>query len=207
METTFDLPANIAFGIIAVAIIVAAIRVVTTRNIVHAALWLVVVLGGVGAIYILLQAEFVAVVQYLVYIGAIIVLFLFGIMLTRAPLGETLDLTNRTMRMGAIVTAVILVAVMVFSVVDSFRDEELDFVAYQGDVAAAQAFGALTEDEQATVLDEVAAIEAEGTDPGPVGRTEAVSDSIFGDYLIPFEVISALLLAALIGAIVIARRD
>ncbi|KAA0232347.1 MAG: hypothetical protein JJLCMIEE_00366 [Acidimicrobiales bacterium] len=207
METTFDLPANIAFGVIAVAIIVAAIRVVTTRNIVHAALWLVVVLGGVGAIYILLQAEFVAVVQYLVYIGAIVVLFLFGIMLTRAPLGEMLDLTNRTMRVGAIITAVILVTIMVFSVVDSFRDEEVDFIAYSGDVAAAQTFADLSAEEQETVLDEVAAIGAEGTDLGPVGRTETVSDSIFRDYLIPFEVISALLLAALIGAIVIARRD
>ncbi len=64
-----------------------AIRVVTTNNVVHAALWLVVVLGGVAAQYILAAAEFVAVSQILVYIGAVMVLFLFGIMLTRATVG------------------------------------------------------------------------------------------------------------------------
>ena len=57
---TFDLPANIAFGILAAMMIFAAIKVVTTKNVVHAALWLVVVLLGIGADYLLLQAEFVA---------------------------------------------------------------------------------------------------------------------------------------------------
>ena len=78
---------HIAFGIIAVGMIVGAIRVVTTNNIVHAALWLVMVLGGAAALYLLLAAEFVAVTQILVYIGAITVLFLFGTMLTRARIG------------------------------------------------------------------------------------------------------------------------
>ncbi|HEX2700932.1 MAG TPA: NADH-quinone oxidoreductase subunit J, partial [Acidimicrobiales bacterium] len=70
---------NVIFGAIAAAMGIAAIRVVTTKNIVHAALHLVVVLAGVAALYILLAAEFTAVVQVLVYIGAIVVLFLFGI--------------------------------------------------------------------------------------------------------------------------------
>ena len=74
---------NIAFGIIAAAMAIGAIRVVTTNNVVHAALWLVVVLGGAAAQYVLLAAEFVAVTQVLIYIGAVIVLFLFGTMLTR----------------------------------------------------------------------------------------------------------------------------
>ena len=65
---------------------VGALRVVTTKNVVHAALYLVV-LAGVAAQFILLAAEFVAITQVLVYIGAIVVLFLFGIMLTRAELG------------------------------------------------------------------------------------------------------------------------
>ncbi|NLA36322.1 MAG: NADH-quinone oxidoreductase subunit J, partial [Actinobacteria bacterium] len=80
--------------------IAAAIRMVTTKNVVHAALWLVVVLGGVGVNYLLLQAEFVAITQFLVYLGAIIVLFLFGIMLTRAPLGVSEDLDNNQKWMG-----------------------------------------------------------------------------------------------------------
>ncbi len=79
---------NVAFGIIAFAMAVGAIRVVTTNNVVHAALWLVVVLGGAAAQYVLLAAEFVAVTQVLIYVGAIIVLFLFGTMLTRAEIGR-----------------------------------------------------------------------------------------------------------------------
>ena len=64
----------------------AALRVVTTRNIVHAALYLIIVLAGVAAQYFLLGAEFIGTAQILIYLGAIVVLFLFGIMLTRAPL-------------------------------------------------------------------------------------------------------------------------
>ena len=85
---------QIAFGITAFATAVGAVRVVTTKNVVHAALWLMLVLAGVAANFILLAAEFVAVVQVLVYIGAIVVLFLFGIMLTRAPIGREPGLDN-----------------------------------------------------------------------------------------------------------------
>ena len=75
--------------------IFAALCVVTTNNVVHAALWLVVVLAGVAAQYVLAAAEFVAVTQVLVYVGAVMVLFLFGIMLTRAQIGNERDLNNR----------------------------------------------------------------------------------------------------------------
>ncbi len=77
---------NIFFGIIAAAMAISAIGVVSTKNVVHAALFLVVVLAGGAAQFLLLGQEFVAWVQVLVYIGAVIVLFLFGIMLTRAPM-------------------------------------------------------------------------------------------------------------------------
>ena len=77
---------NVVFGIIAAAMAIGAIGVVRTKNVVHAALYLVVVLAGGAAQFILLGQEFVAWVQVLVYIGAVIVLFLFGIMLTRAPM-------------------------------------------------------------------------------------------------------------------------
>ena len=75
--------------------IFAALGVVTTNNVVHAALWLVMVLGGVAAQYILAAAEFVAVSQVLVYIGAVMVLFLFGIMLTRAQIGVERNSNNK----------------------------------------------------------------------------------------------------------------
>ncbi len=159
---------NIAFGIIAATMLFCAWRVVTTSNVVHAALYLVIVLAGVAANFILLGAEFVGVTQVLVYIGAVVVLFLFGIMLTRAKLGddESVDHENRLM---AALTGLLLFVVMGYALIDTYDDTRVD-------------------------------LESPST-------TEQVSDSIFADYLIPFEAVSVLLLAALIGAIVIARRE
>jgi len=168
-DVTFAVPANIAFGIGAAFMIFSAIRVVTTKNVVHAALYLVLVLAGVGLNYLLLQAEFVAITQFLVYIGAIVVLFLFGIMLTRAPLGISDDLDNSKARPLGILTAIIVLTVTAGSLIASFGDDKVQFNA-----------------------------------PNSVA---AVSDSIFSTYLIPFEVVSVMLLAALIGAIVLARKD
>ena len=166
---------NIAFGVIAAGMIWSAIKVVTTKNVVHAALHLVVVLAGVAAQYVLLAAEFVAVVQVLVYIGAIVVLFLFGIMLTQAKLGEADDLDNLPMRPWAAGIGVLLLGLLTYAVVDQFDDTKLPL---------------------------------EGATTASLGQTTSqVSDAIFGTYLVPFEAISVLLLAALIGAIVLARRD
>ena len=159
---------NVAFGLIAAVIIVAAVRVVSTRNVVHAALYLVLVLGGVGAQYILLAAEFIGIVQILVYIGAVVVLFLFGIMLTRAPLGVDYDLDNDQRWLSGLV-AVLLFVLLAYVVIDAYEGIELPAEQVQ--------------------------------------RTAEVSDAIFSTYLVPFEVISVLLLAALVGAIVVARRD
>ena len=76
---------NVFFGIMALVMIFAALKVVSTKNVVHAALWLVVVLGGVAGQFLLLGAEFIGITQVLVYIGAVVVLLLFGVMLTKAP--------------------------------------------------------------------------------------------------------------------------
>ncbi|MFN0088972.1 MAG: NADH-quinone oxidoreductase subunit J [Acidimicrobiales bacterium] len=160
---------NIFFAIIAAAMIIAAVRVVTTRNVVHAALYLVLVLAGVAAQFILLLAEFVAIVQVLVYIGAVVVLFLFGIMLTRARIGQDVDLDNDR-RWIAGITALGLFGVMGYTLWDAFEDTELP------------------------------------SNP-VVQRTAEVSDSIFSTYLIAFEAVSILLLAALIGAIAIGRKE
>jgi NADH-quinone oxidoreductase subunit J len=159
---------NITFGVLAAAMALSAIRVVTVKNVVHAALYLIVVLAGVAGIYILLAAEFAAVVQVLVYIGAIVVLFLFGIMLTRAPIGEEADLDN-DQRWVALIVALFLFGVLGSVLVDAFHRRRVA--------------------------------------PLTVQRTSDVSLSIFSTYVIPFEVVSIVLLAALVGAIVIARRD
>ena len=160
---------NIFFGILAAVVASSALRMVTTRNIVHAALYLVAVLAGLGALYVLLTAEFVATTQVLVYIGAVMVLFLFGIMLTKAPLGNVMEMTGRQWPLAAVVAA-LLGGVTIYSLIDRFGSERLNI-------------------------------------DGPIYRTADVSDEVFSTYIVPFEAVSVLLLAALIGAIVLARKD
>ena len=158
-----------AFVVFAVVGSVSAISVVLARNVVHAALYLVVTLLSVGGVYLLLGAEFVAWVQILIYVGAIVILFLFGLMLTKAPIGrDLLDHQNRWI--GGVVGAGIFVG-LVLLIQGAFR-----------------------------VQDAVAA---------PTFRTTtgAVGVSLFRSYVLPFEAVSFLLLAALIGAVVLARKD
>ncbi len=160
---------NVFFGVIALVSIASALKMVTTDNVVHAALYLLVVLAAVAAVYVILGAEFAAATQVLVYIGAILVLLLFGVMLTRARLGPDDDLNHEQRWIGGLV-ATVMFAVMSYSLWEGFEDTKLpaDFQPQ---------------------------------------RTSEVSESIFTDYIVPFEAISVLLLAALIGAVVVARRD
>ena len=160
---------NIFFSIMAATMIGSALKVVTTRNVVHAALWLILVLAGAAGQFLLLGAEFVGVTQVLVYIGAVIVLFLFGIMLTKASMGDDDDV-NLANRPTAAAIGVLLLGIMSYATIDFWRDKELPRNA------APQ-------------------------------TAEQVSDSIFSDFIVPFEATSVLLLAALIGAIVVARKE
>ncbi|MBA2388594.1 MAG: NADH-quinone oxidoreductase subunit J [Acidimicrobiia bacterium] len=160
---------NVAFGVLAVVMIGAALFVVTTKNVVHAALWLVIVLSGMAAQYLLAAAEFVAVSQVLVYVGAVMVLFLFGIMLTRAQIGAEGNLNNPGWALG-IPVALLLLGVMGWAIIDLFGDQTIE--------------------------------EAPGG-----ASTQAISDQILSPYLAPFLAITFVLLAAAIGAIVLARKD
>jgi NADH-quinone oxidoreductase subunit J len=163
---------NVAFWILAISMAAAAIGVVRSQNVVHAALFLVIVLAGAAAQYILVAAEFVAWVQVLIYIGAIVILFLFGIMLTRAPMGSDGKLDNNQ-RVAAGAVSLFLFGVITALLIDAYSGKE---IALKGDLVA-------------------------------IGRSNTIASSIFRDYLVPFEVVSMLLLAALVGAVVIARRD
>ncbi len=164
---------NIGFGLIAAVMIFAALCVVTTKNVVHAALWLVIVLGGVAAQYILAAAEFVAVSQVMVYIGAVMVLFLFGIMLTRAQIGAEDGLNNQGWQVG-IPVGVVLFGLLSYVVLDAFGDDTL---------AEAPLTGANNE------------------------ATVDIADRVLFQYLAPFFGMTFVLLAAAIGAIVLARKD
>ena len=157
-----------AFVVLALVGTVSAFRLVTARNVVHAALYLVVTLSTVGAVYLLLAAEFVGWVQILIYVGAIVILFLFGLMLTKAPIGrEALDNQQRGI---ALVIGLLFLAGLVFLIQDAFHwsDPKLR--------------------------------------PG-VGSTLDLGESLFRQWVLPFEAVSFLLLAALIGAVVLSRRD
>ena len=158
-----------AFCVLAVVGSLSAVAVVSARNVVHAALYLVVTLLSVAGVYLLLGAEFVAWVQILIYVGAIVILFLFGLMLTKAPIGrDTLD--NQQRGIGALV-GVGVFAGLVFLIQEAFPVQ--DAVAFE----AVQ------------------------------GSTDVIGEAIFRNYVLPFEAVSFLLLAALIGAIVLARKD
>ena len=85
---------DIAFAAVGLVAAASGLLAVTTRHVVHAALWLVVCLGAVAGCYLVLGAEFVALVQLLVYVGAVVVLVLFALMLTRAPIGPNDEVTT-----------------------------------------------------------------------------------------------------------------
>ena len=123
-DNAVNVAQNIGFGLIAAVMIFAALCVVSTKNVVHAALWLVMVLSGVAAQYILASAEFVAASQILVYIGAVMVLFLFGIMLTRAQIGKEAGLNNKGWALG-IPVGLALFGLLAWVILDAFGDDIL----------------------------------------------------------------------------------
>ena len=159
---------QIIFLLSAVLIVASALMVVTTRNLVHAALWLISALLGVAILFVLLEAGFLAVVQVVVYIGAIAIMFIFAVMLTRKEMRDQGPQLSNAWPMAAIL-------------------------------------GLLTFGGLFVVINEF-----------PVVRAVAVSgDSLMGlgnalvspnAFVLPFEVASVLLLAALVGAVYVATN-
>ena len=147
----------------------AAVLVVTTRNVVRAALWLVVCFGALAGCYLVLTAELVAWVQVLIYLGAVVVLLLFGIMLTRAPTGPATDLDSGN-RLAAVLVALASGATLVTLLLDAFRGTFVDL--------------------------------GRGTPSGG----SVLGAAVFRSWVLPFEVLSVLLLAALVGAVVLTRH-
>jgi NADH-quinone oxidoreductase subunit J len=145
----------------------AGLLVVTTAHLVRAGLYLVVCLGGLAGMYLVLTAELVAWVQVLIYVGAVVVLLLFAVMLTRAPVGASLDL-NRSGWPGLLIGAgsgIGLAALFLYG----YRWTTVEL--------------------------------PEAGSPGVLG------EELFRSWVLPFEVLSVLLLAALVGAIVVSRPD
>ncbi|MBM3812967.1 MAG: NADH-quinone oxidoreductase subunit J [Acidimicrobiia bacterium] len=145
---------------------------ITRRNAVHSAMWLVVSLLGVGGLYLLQRAEFLFAVQAVVYIGGIVVLFLFVIMLVNLDEAARQRQFNRQWLIG--LGAVALVGAEVFYFLKAGADT-LKLPPPAGSVS---------------------------TD----GNTERLADVLFSEYLLPFEVASLLLLVAIVGSVVMAKR-
>ncbi|MFF5926039.1 NADH-quinone oxidoreductase subunit J family protein [Streptomyces hydrogenans] len=160
---------EIAFLLVGLVTLGAAVVSVTTKQLVHAALWLVVALGGLAVEYLLLTAEFIAWVQVLIYVGSVVVLLLFGLMLTKAPIGRSPDADSGN-RPVALAVAAAAAAALVWVVWDAFRKTWIE-------------------------LD------------GPAqGSTDVTGETLFRHWVLPFEALSVLLIAALVGAIVLSRK-
>ena len=161
---------QIIFIVVALATLVSALMVVTSRNLIHAALWLVVTLFSVAIIYTLLNADFLAVVQVVVYIGAIAILFIFAVMLTRKDSRDQGPQLNPNWGLGALVA----------------------LVAFAGLMKLLLGWGGLSKS---------AAGLPSGFDAvGQLGEALTSPNA----FVLPFEVASVLLLAALVGAVYVA---
>jgi len=155
------------FFALAAFTVAAALLVVLARNIVHSAVALIFSFCGVAGIYVLLDAEFLAAVQVLIYVGGITILLLFAIMLTTRIASRT-EVFNEQVWASALV-AVGITAILVYA--------------------------------------SVTGIQVSGEAPAPRETTSTLGRLLLTTHVLPFEVASVLLLAAMVGAIILARRE
>jgi NADH-quinone oxidoreductase subunit J len=166
----------VIFWVFSAIAVVSALLCVTRRNPIASALWLVLTMFSLAGIFVLLDAHFIGAMQVLVYAGAIMVLFLFVIMLLNVGRSETSDLPGW---LGHVVMLVIggILAVELWAMTRIVPVDDLRLPA-----------GTLQRltDQQ--------------------GAVQVISGPLFRDYLVPFEITSVLLLAAVVGAVVLAKR-
>lgn len=158
---------QLIFIIAALITLAGALQVVTSKNLIHSALWLILTLFGVGIFYVLLNAGFFAVVQVIVYIGAIAILFIFAAMLTRRQMRDTGPQTNSVWWVGALVGLVFVVGIVMMLNV------------WPG------------------IISPLPDISTDSSSIVKLGQALVSPDA----YLLPFELASVLLVAAMIGAI------
>tara|TARA_B000000460_G_scaffold139377_1_gene98294 strand:+ start:1572 stop:2168 length:597 start_codon:yes stop_codon:yes gene_type:complete len=188
---------DVVFWILSVMAVVGALGVVMVPDLFRAALLLIVVFIAVAGLFILLSAEFLAVVQVLIYVGAIAILIIFAVMLTRDV--QHGNLPNRMQMPAAVVAALLFAALVAVAVgtqwefLPAEQQERVDLVqtsavtTLTGDVLTEA--GITSPEEQSEV------------------QTAGLADLLISDYVLPFEAVSVLLLAALIGALVLVRPN
>ncbi|HEY7779726.1 MAG TPA: NADH-quinone oxidoreductase subunit J [Ktedonobacterales bacterium] len=173
--------ATVAFWILAAVLVGSALAVVALPRIVHAALFLVVVFAAAAGLFVLLNADFIAIVQILIYAGAVTILILFAIMLTQNSMGVNSNPANKQWWLAGLVS-IALGAVIV--------------------IALSTASGTLVNGQSDSNL------VTGGANAGSVVRIGQLLYSPFTySYVLPFEIASVVLLVAIIGAIVIGRED
>ncbi len=165
---------TVLFYIFAAMVLGGAILTITRRNAVHSAIALIGSLLGVAGLYLLQQAEFLFAVQIVLYVGGIMVLFLFVIMLVNLDQAARERQFNR----GWMIAMAAVLAV----------GAEIGYFLYRGSGAFRFANSTLVP-----------------AAPG-LGNTEMVADSLFSEYLLPFEIASILLLVAVVGSVVMAKK-
>lgn len=187
---------DVVFWALAVVAIAGAVGVVMVRDLFRAALLLATVFVAVGGFYVLMNAEFLAVVQILIYVGAIAVLFIFGVMLTRDV--QQGNAPNRLQIPAGIVSALLLAAMIFTAVTTDWRTLADAGLEAKSQVAQTQAVGIVDAERLATnsglSADEVESVAGGG-----------LADLLVGDFVLPFEAVSLLLLAAAIGGLALAR--
>ncbi|MXV86800.1 MAG: NADH-quinone oxidoreductase subunit J [Acidimicrobiales bacterium] len=201
----------VVFAVAGAACLVGAVGVVLSRNPVHAALMLVMTLFGIAVLFVALQAHFIAAVQVIVYAGAIVVLFLFVIMLLGVDRAAELSLgalpaqrwTAAAFGLGGAAVLVWLVAAVdrIFQGLQSYCTEEADRLGRELPPPGSRSVcrplleaGALGSD-------------AEPAATGYVTDVSAIARSLFSDYVYAFELTSLLLIVAVIGTVILARRS
>ena len=186
---------DVVFWFLAVAAIGAALGVVLVKDLFRAALLLIVVFIAVAGFFVMLSAEFLAVVQVLIYAGAISILIIFAVMLTREV--RRGNLPNR-LQIPAVLFAALLLAALVVVATDTgwnlIPEEQRERV----DLVQTSGVGTVTQEEMEdagfTTPEEQEAV-----------RRAGLADLLIGDFVLPFEAVSVLLLAAVIGALVLVR--
>ena len=162
----------IAFGILSAVALSSAILVITRRNVVHSVIWLIVTLFAVAGVYLMQHAEFLFAVQIILYVGGIMVLFLFVVMLVNLDVARKQARFSRQWAL-ALFTAVVLLA-------------EFGYVLYNGGRG-------LNLPPRPVVAE-------------PLHNTQAVGQALFQNYVLPVEIASLLLLVAMVGAVIMAKR-
>jgi NADH-quinone oxidoreductase subunit J len=165
----------IAFWVLAVVAVVTSLLVITSRNPVASVLYLVITFFCLAGLFVTLHSHFLAAIQVLVYAGAIMVLFLFVVMLLNLGTPQWFDVAGTPVKLAALVLGVGFVGALVAAGVSGFEP--------------------------------VANGPAAGVDPDLLGSTEAIASALYTAYYLPFLVTALLLLVAMVGAVVLARRE